>query len=156
MICSAICLILHSYLRNTINFQTKNICFLHLIFEYEVSLNLRAIMISVLFCWELDKLLKDIGRWYLFKNNSIVSNRQQLRESSEELKTLEAQLRAAYVSKELAAQIAEKKAAAIQEKVSFNLFNGSWQLLNLEILELETFKLKHLHQCFYWNICRYY
>lgn len=71
-----------------------------------------------------------------------------MRESSEELKTLEAQLRAAYVSKELAAQIAEKKAAAIQEKVSFNLFNGSWQLLNLEILELETFKLKHLHQCF--------
>lgn len=54
---------------------------------------------------------------------SIVSNRQQLRESSEELKTLEAQLRAAYVSKELAAQIAEKKAAAIQEKVSFNYFN---------------------------------
>lgn len=103
-------------------------------------------MISVLFCWELDKLLKDIGRCYLFKNNSIVSNRQQLRESSEELKTLEAQLRAAYVSKELAAQIAEKKAAAIQEKVSFNHFNGSWQLLNLEILELETFKLKHLHQ----------
>lgn len=72
-----------------------------------------------------------------------------MRESSEELKTLEAQLRAAYVSKELAAQIAEKKAAAIQEKVSFNLFNGSWQLLNLEILELETFKLKHLHQCLY-------
>lgn len=72
-----------------------------------------------------------------------------MRESSEELKTLEAQLRAAYVSKELAAQIAEKKAAAIQEKVSFNLFNGSWQLLNLKILELETFKLKHLHRCLY-------
>lgn len=44
--------------------------------------------------------------------------RQQLRESSEELKCLEARLRAAYVSKELAAQIAEKRAAAKQEKVS--------------------------------------
>ncbi|XP_054280953.1 meiosis-specific nuclear structural protein 1-like isoform X2 [Macrosteles quadrilineatus] len=42
--------------------------------------------------------------------------RQQLRESSEELKTLEAKLKAAYVSKELAAQIAEKRAAAAIEK----------------------------------------
>lgn len=44
--------------------------------------------------------------------------RQQLRESSEELKTLEARLRAAYVSKELAAQIAERRAAEAMEKVS--------------------------------------
>lgn len=59
-----------------------------------------------------------------------MSYRQQLRESSDELKTLEARLRAAYVSKELAAQIAEKKAAAIQEKVSFNLSNRPGSILN--------------------------
>lgn len=41
-----------------------------------------------------------------------------MRESSEELKTLEAKLKAAYVSKELAAQIAEKRAAAAIEKVN--------------------------------------
>jgi hypothetical protein len=47
--------------------------------------------------------------------------RQQLRESSEELKILEARLRAAYVSKELAAQIAEKRAAAAMKKVGIRL-----------------------------------
>lgn len=46
-----------------------------------------------------------------------VSCRQKLRESSVELKELEAQLRTAYVSKELAAQLAEKEAARMEEKV---------------------------------------
>jgi hypothetical protein len=43
--------------------------------------------------------------------------RQKIRESSIELKDLEAKLRAAYVSKELAAQLAEKEAARLEEKV---------------------------------------
>jgi hypothetical protein len=46
-----------------------------------------------------------------------VSCRQKLRESSVELKKLEAQLRTAYVSKELAAQLAEKESARMEEKV---------------------------------------
>jgi hypothetical protein len=45
------------------------------------------------------------------------SYRQKLRESSVELRNLEAQLRTAYVSKELAAQLAEKKSARLEEKV---------------------------------------
>jgi hypothetical protein len=43
--------------------------------------------------------------------------RQNLRESSIELRDLEAKLRAACVSKDLATQIAEKKAARLEEKV---------------------------------------
>ena len=59
---------------------------------------------------------------YIKKNlsscyNEYTSCRQQLRESSIELRNLEAQLRAAYISKELAAQMAEKEAARMKEKV---------------------------------------
>ena len=49
--------------------------------------------------------------------NGYTSCRQQLRESSIELRNLEAQLRTAYISKELAAQLAEKEAARMKEKV---------------------------------------
>ena len=49
--------------------------------------------------------------------NEYTSCRQQLRESSIELRNLEAQLRAAYITKELAAQVAEKEAAKMKEKV---------------------------------------
>jgi len=49
--------------------------------------------------------------------NEYISCRQRLRESSIELRNLEAQLRAAYISKELAAQMAEKEAARMKEKV---------------------------------------
>lgn len=51
-------------------------------------------------------------------NLSIVINiRQQLRENSQELRDLERKLKAAYVNKELAAQIAQKQAEKINEKV---------------------------------------
>lgn len=43
--------------------------------------------------------------------------RQYVRENSHELKELESQLRAAYVNKTLAAQIAEREANQIEEQV---------------------------------------
>lgn len=43
--------------------------------------------------------------------------RLQLRENSHELKELEAQLRAAYVKKTIAAQLAEKEANKLEEEV---------------------------------------
>lgn len=43
--------------------------------------------------------------------------RQQIWESSPELKDLKVKLRAAYIAKEVAAQIAEKRVLALQEKV---------------------------------------
>lgn len=47
--------------------------------------------------------------------------RQILREQSPELKELESKLRAAYIQKELTAQLAEKEAAKIQSKVFYIL-----------------------------------
>lgn len=47
----------------------------------------------------------------------IVIYRQLLRQNCPELRQLEAQLKTAYVTKELAAQIAEKEAQKINEKV---------------------------------------
>lgn len=44
--------------------------------------------------------------------------RQQLRETSVELRELEAQLRTAYVNKDLAAQLREKELQNLCEKVS--------------------------------------
>ena len=44
--------------------------------------------------------------------------RQQIRENNEELRVMETKLRAAYVGKEIRAQIAEKEARLIEEKVS--------------------------------------
>nr|CAD7425916.1 unnamed protein product [Timema monikensis] len=57
--------------------------------------------------------------------------RQKLRETSIELKDLEAKLRAAYVTKELAAQLAEKEAAKMEEKIreqtAHELQRSLWQ-----------------------------
>ena len=44
-----------------------------------------------------------------------------LRETSSELRELEAKLKCAYVTKELACQIAEKKAAQLESQVSKNI-----------------------------------
>ena len=45
--------------------------------------------------------------------------RQQIRETSEEIRELEAKLKAGYMNKERAAQLAEKAARKMEEKVLF-------------------------------------
>ncbi|XP_050306031.1 meiosis-specific nuclear structural protein 1-like [Anthonomus grandis grandis] len=52
--------------------------------------------------------------------------RQQLRENSHELRELERKLKAAYINKELAAQIAQKEAERINEKIQEKRTHNIW------------------------------
>lgn len=62
--------------------------------------------------------------------------RQQIRESNQELRELESKLKAAYVAKGLAAQLREREACALQEKL--NLQN--------EMIELEKARVSNENQ----------
>lgn len=67
--------------------------------------------------------------------------RQQIRESNQELKELESKLKAAYVAKGLAAQLKEREALAIQEKLK----------LQNEMIELEKARVSNEN---FWRLER--
>lgn len=62
---------------------------------------------------------------------NIVFRRQLLRQNSHELRALEAKLRAAYVNKELQAQMAEKQALKFRDKVMEIIFNVYYNVLTI-------------------------
>ena len=72
--------------------------------------------------------------------------RQQIRETSLEIRELEAKLKAGYMNKERAAQLAEKEARKNEEMVS--RFIDCVSLCCLSVL-LNFMK----HQCLYTNLC---
>lgn len=65
-----------------------------------------------------EKLARELNR---LKREEIkeIKMRQQLRETSVELRELEAKLRCAYVTKELSAQLAEKEYLKMKQKVIY-------------------------------------
>ena len=70
--------------------------------------------------------------------------RQQIRETSHEIRELEGKLKAGYMNKERAAQLAEKEARRQEEKVYFYLFSNTCSVFYPETVNIIRYRLLFL------------